>query len=520
MVFCLFADDVALLPQGLFERMLGAAKKNPARFEDYARRLFRAMAERGGEVDFTPVKWFNGGLFDDDAALPLEAADVEALERAAGLDWSEIDPSILGTLFERGLDPDKRSQLGAHYTDRDKIMRIVNPVVVRPLAAEWDAAKGEIAVLLGKAEVAKAPSARTKARNDAATRLRAFLDRLRAFRVLDPACGSGNFLYLSLLALKDLEHRVMVEAEALGFQREFVGVGPQAVLGIELNPYAAELARVSVWIGDIQWARRHGYAPEENPVLRKLDTIECRDAVLAPDGARAPWPKADAIVGNPPFLGDKAMRGGLGDNYTARLRTAYAGRVPGAADFVCYWFDKAREALASGTTERAGLVATQSIRNGANREVLEAICAAGRIFDAWDDEPWTIEGAAVRVALVCFGKSNASEVPHLDGAPVAEIRADLRASGADLTRARRLFENRGLCLQGPVKVGAFDIEGKVARQWLTEALNPNGRPNTDVVRPWINGQDITRRPSDWWIVDFSDMPELGFARAMTRTKRR
>src|SRR4051812_36344554 len=164
----------------------------------------------------------------------------------------------MGTLFERGLDPGKRGQLGAHYTDRDKIMLIVEPVVVRPLANEWDRLKGEVVALLDRAGATKTASARTKARNEAAARFRAFLDRLRAFRVLDPACGSGNFLYLSLLALKDLEHRAMVEAEALGIQREFPQVGPEAVLGIEVNPYAAELARVSVWIGHIQWARRHG----------------------------------------------------------------------------------------------------------------------------------------------------------------------------------------------------------------------------------------------------------------------
>ncbi len=166
-------------------------------------------------------------------------------------------------------------------------------------------------------------------RAQAAVELAAFLARLRAYRVLDPACGSGNFLYLSLLALKDLELRVATDAEALGLQRGFLEVGPEAVLGIEINPYAAELARVSVWIGHIQWARRHGLPPPENPVLRALDTIECRDAILAPDGTPAAWPAADAIVGNPPFLGGKRLRSVLGDAYCEQLFAAYAGSRAG-----------------------------------------------------------------------------------------------------------------------------------------------------------------------------------------------
>jgi len=371
LVFCLFADDVALLPSGLFERMLTAARRNPGRFADFARRLFRAMAERGGEVDFTPVQWFNGGLFDDDAALPLDGDDIALLERTAALDWADIDPSILGTLFERGLDPDKRSQLGAHYTDREKIERLIDPVIRHPLLAEWAAAKQRIADALAKAAAARpGNSAARRARAAAETKLRGFLDGLRAFRVLDPACGSGNFLYLSLLALKDLEHQAIVEAEAMGLQPEFRQVGPEAVLGIEINPFAAELARVSVWIGHIQWARRHGLPAPADPVLRSLHTIECRDAVLAPDGTAAAWPKADAIVGNPPFLGDKGMLGILGDEYTLALRAAYPD-VPRSADLVCYWFDTAGKAMASGHVKRVGLVATQTIRKGTNTNLYD-----------------------------------------------------------------------------------------------------------------------------------------------------
>ncbi len=501
LVFCLFADDVGLLPAGLFERMLAAARKDPARFQGYGRRLFAAMAERGGEMDFTPIPWFNGGLFDTDAALPLGAEDVALVQRAAALDWAEVDPSILGTLFERGLDPDKRSQLGAHYTDRAKIELLIDPVIRRPLQAEWGAARSGMEAALSKAAAAKAPAAATRARNEAAGLLRAFLDRLRAYRVLDPACGSGNFLYLSLLALKDLEHRAMVEAEALGLQREFPQVGPEAVLGIEVNPYAAELARVSVWIGHIQWARRHGFPAPSDPVLRKLDTIECRDAVLAEDGTPAPWPPADAQVGNPPFLGGKRLRTVLGDAYCKRLFAAYAGQVPAEADLVCYWVARAQQAIAAGDLARAGLVVTNSIRGGANRRVLEPMAQAGTISAAWADEPWTLDGAAVRVSLVCWERDQVP-APTLDGVAVPAIHADLTAGAANLTTARKLPENAGVAFMGDTKGGAFDVPGELARRWLRLPSNANGRPNADVLRPWANGMDVTRRPSDTWIIDF------------------
>ena len=271
---------------------------------------------------------------------------------ASDLDWSEIDPSILGTLFERGLDPDKRAQLGAHYTDRDKIMLLVEPVVIRPLLAEWNAEKTAIAAELERADAARSRAARTKRLNEAERRYRAFLNRLREFTVLDPACGSGNFLYLALQALKDLEHRVQLEAEALGFQRAFPEIGPANVKGIEISPYAAELARVSVWIGEIQWMRRNGFAEARDPILKPLDTIECRDAILTPDNLEPEWPVADVVIGNPPFLGTKLQIRKLGEDYVCRLRTTHKNRVPAGADLVCYWFVMAGRQLASGKAAR------------------------------------------------------------------------------------------------------------------------------------------------------------------------
>ena len=501
LVFCMFADDVGLLPDHMFTRMLRHALPAPARFSELAGELFRAMAS-GGRVGFETVAWFNGSLFNDATTLPLERTDIETVLAASDLDWSEIDPSILGTLFERGLDPNKRAQLGAHYTDRDKIMQLVEPVVIRPLLAEWDAEKTEITAELERAEAARSRPARTKRLNEAERRYRAFLNRLRGFTVLDPACGSGNFLCLALQALKDLEHRVQLEAEALGFQRAFPEIGPANVKGIELNPYAAELARVSVWIGEIQWMRRNGFGEARDPILKPLDTIECRDAIVTANGTEPEWPAADVVIGNPPFLGTKPMRGILGDDYTNRMRNAYKDAVPAFADLVCYWFHKAGRAVATGQVARAGLVATNSIRGGRNRTVLDRIVEDSAIFNAWADEPWVVEGAAVRVSLVCFASRDALLPIRLGGAMAERIAPDLTSGVADLTKVARVTQNQNTAFVGDQKSGPFDVSGDLAREWLRLPANPNGRPNSDVLTPWSNGMDLTRRPARKWIINF------------------
>ncbi len=501
LVFCMFAEDVGLLRDNMFTRMLERAHLRPERFSNMGRSLFGAMAT-GGEIGFETVDWFNGGLFDDDTALPLNKTEIETTLKASALDWSEIDPSILGTLFERGLDPSKRSQLGAHYTDRDKIMRIIEPVVIRPWLAEWETAKARIASSLERQAASRSASAQSRHRREAERLLGEFLKRLRAFTVLDPACGSGNFLYLALQALKDLEHRVQLEAEGLGLPRAFPETGPANVKGIEINPYAAELARVSVWIGEIQWMRRNGFAGSRDPILKPLDTIECRDAVLSPEGGEPEWPAADVVVGNPPFLGVQRFRSVLGDFYTERLRAAYEGWVPGGADLVCFWFSRAGRLVAERKIARAGLVATNSIRGGANRAVLDRIVGQATIFDAWSDEPWVVDGAAVRVSLVCVAPDDAAAVRFLDGKETPQIGSDLSAGGAGFVQAVPLTRNRNVSFRGTTKNGPFDIPGELARKWLRLPANPNGRPNSDVLKPWHNGMDVTRRPAGKWIIDF------------------
>lgn len=196
LVFCMFAEDIGLLPNAMFSRMLEHAVKRAAEFVDLAHDLFRAM-QSGGRVGFEHVEWFNGGLFDTDEVLPLDQKDTELVLKAARLGWSDIDPSVFGTLFERGLDPDKRSQLGAHYTDRDKIMMLVEPVIIRPLQAEWEVIKAQIAAQMAKAQISRGAT-RTRAWNTAQALHNRFLDRLTQVSVLDPACGSGNFLYLAV----------------------------------------------------------------------------------------------------------------------------------------------------------------------------------------------------------------------------------------------------------------------------------------------------------------------------------
>jgi hypothetical protein len=358
-----------------------------------------------------------------------------------------------------------------------------------------------------RASLRSADKALAEAQSQAGTELKAFQARLRSFRVLDPACGSGNFLYLALVELKNIERRVAVEAELLGFARSFPSIGPEALLGIEINPYAAELARVSVWIGEIQWMRRNGFNVARKPILKPLQNIECRNAIINQDGTHAAWPRADVIVGNPPYLGAKLMKRRLGVAETKAIRDLYEGRLPGFKDFVCYWFERARELIANRQVERVGLVATNSIRKNTNLPVMQRIAATTRIFEAWNEEEWTVDGAAVDVSLICFGESKGVDA-RLNGAVVAAINPDL-TSGLNLTLATALSENKNGAFLGIQKSGPFDVPGDLAREWMREATNPNGRNNSEVLKPYWNGDDVTGRPRDMW---FIDLP-LGLSKA-------
>lgn len=553
LVFCMFAENADLLPNRMFSRMLDAAKVDPASFPLLAGKLFEAMKD-GGLVGFDRVEWFNGGLFDNDLALPMTAKDIVLCQKAASLGWGEVDPTIFGTLFVRGLDPNDRSKTGSEYTDSKKIMMIVEPVIIQPLLREWDTVKSGIEALITPAEQAveealtsasgypeleeevrtvrghlgtarpqlelfrdltkqrrvratdavrrtlgAADRALTDARVQGLAAFNSFLARLRAYRVLDPACGSGNFLYLALVALKDIERRVVIEGEVFGFPRSFPSIGPEALLGIEINPYAAELARVSVWIGEIQWMRRNGFNIGRQPILKPLNTIECRNAIVNEDGTAAVWPVADVVIGNPPYLGAKLLKRKLGAAETKAIRAVYKGKLPGFTDLVCYWFENARALIKDGSLARAGLVATNSIRKNTNLPVMKRIGADTRIFSAWSEEKWTVDGAAVDVSLICFGDSGDQPVT-LDGNTVAAINPDLTA-GLDLTLAQPLAENKDGAYLGIQKSGPFDVPGAVARAWMAEPANPNGQGNSTVLKPYWNGDDLTGRPRDVWFID-------------------
>ncbi len=514
-LFCLFAEDVGLLPRRIMTELIESRASDPAKFTEGLAELFALMSSKGGYFGNAPIEWFNGGLFDGAPVIPFTRDELRSVRDVSRLDWSQVEPAILGTLFERGLDPEKRGQLGAHYTDREKILMVVEPVVMQPLRREFEAMRDRVeAIIAGRAlsPVTQRGARRTALpawEREAEATWRAFVDRLRAVRVLDPACGSGNFLYVTLRLLKDLEQQAIHwGAERLGLPREFPEVGPHNLLGIEINPYAKELASVSIWVGHIQWMLDNGYGYPRNPVLQPLHNIEQRDAILARDAEGRPvpaeWPAAEFIVGNPPFLGDKVMRSGLGDEYVEMLRRTYAGRVPGGADLVVYWHEVAREQIANGATKRAGLLATQSIRRGANRQVFDRIKETGDIFLGWSDEPWVVEGAAVRVAIV--GQDDGTELARtLNGKTVGAIQSDLSdGGGTALTTARALIENVRRSFIGDQKSGAFDIDPSVGREMLSAHGNPNGRPNSDVVRPWVNGADVTGRPRGRFIIDFGN----------------
>jgi len=509
LLFCLFAEDVGLLPKGIFGDLLTRSVAKPERFPARIGALLAAMRD-GGDFGAVAIDRFNGGLFTEVAVEPLTRDELRTLADAASLDWGSVEPAIFGTLFERSLDPTKRAQLGAHYTGRADIERVVEPVVMVPLRRRWEAVRAEADALKAVWAAAVTPRTRQNRREAFARLLFAFQEELAGVRILDPACGSGNFLYVALAALKDLEKQVIAYGSANGLPAMFPRVGPGQLHGLEVNEYAREIAQVVVWIGYLQWMTANGFSVHRDPVLEPLETIRLQDALLDrsdPDHPKeATWPAADSIIGNPPFLGSFKLRSELSDEYVQALYEIYGARIPNGSDLVCYFFEKARYELEIKRAQRVGLLATNSIRGGANRRVLERIKETGDIFMAWDDEPWVLNGAAVRIAIIGFDDGSESD-RVLNGLPVTTINANLTAI-VDVTTAVPLRENQGISFKGDEKGGPFDIPDSLAQQWLALPPNPNGNYNTDVIRPWMNGIDIVRRPPKTWIIDFGvDMEE-------------
>ncbi len=553
-LFCLFAEDIGLLPDKVFTDLVKHRYKDQTaeQFTKSLRILFAAMREGNSMFGAHIIPWFNGGLFDDDFVPDLPGGSLHELLAACGNDWAGIDPSIFGTLFERIIDENKRAQLGLHYTSKDDILLVIEPVLMAPLRAKWRKVQADVLHVLAQADVAAserspasaaAPdpagnsvkqeiasglrlqrteraSAQPLATTAAWELLKAFSDELVALKVLDPACGSGNFLYMALRELLDLQKKVIIFAEEHGLPEIPLTVNPQQLYGIEVNPYAHQLAQITVWIGYIQWRYENGFAELQEPILRQLEGIQNRDAILTPSGLRPPppntdepqsvfgggqgggepaWPPADVIVGNPPFLGGNKIRAELGDAYVEALFKLYAGRVPAFADLVCYWFEKARAQIESGQLKRAGLLATNSIRGGVNRKVLERIKETGDIFWAQSDRDWVLNGAAVRISMIGFDDGIQQE-KILDDLITPNINPDLTNS-YNLTEAKYLAENAGLCFEGTKKTGSFEIEESIAKAMIS-ATNKSSLSNSDVVKPTANGIDLTSGNRGMWIIDF------------------
>jgi hypothetical protein len=517
LLFCLFADSIGLLPDHLFRQMIELDRYKPANFTRKVRQLFAAMSSKGSSFGFHDIHYFNGGLFGDDEAFELTSADMTILQAAALLDWAQVEPAIFGTLFERSLNPGKRSQLGAHYTSREDILLVVEPVVIEPLQRRWVTVKAECTALAEAAEREKLAEAKAKKKGSAYPKLRSqlqdtivsWIEELSAVRVLDPACGSGNFLYLALRRLLDLWHEARIFSAEHGLPTFLEKqVHPSQLYGLETNVYAQELASVVVWIGYLQWLNQNGIGWPTEPILRKLDNIQNHDAILAHSADGTPiepeWPEVDCIIGNPPFLGGNKIRKELGDEYVEDLFRLYSERVPPFADLVCYWFEKARAQIQTMKCKRVGLLATQGIRGGASRAVLERIKESASIFMAWSDLPWILDGAAVHVSIVGFDDGSQTE-RTLDGKQVSVIHANL-TSEAETTSATELAENSGICFMGPSPKGPFDINAQVARVMLDAPLNINGRPNSDVVRPVASGVDLVQTGRNMWTIDFGTLP--------------
>lgn len=501
MVFCMFASDIGLLPRGAFSELLNAQATNAGAFREALTGLFRAMAE-GGLFGAQTIPCINGDLFtDDDVPDDLTTQEIHTLRQLDALNWAEVEPAIFGTLFERTLNPDTRAALGAHYTSRADIETLVEPVLMAPLRREWETVRETAEAAREQAQQRGATEETQQTR--IAETVAPFLDRLAGMTVLDPACGSGNFLYVSLALLKGLEKEATTWAGLQGAPFES-RVHPRQLLGIEIDPYAHELASMVIWIGYLQWKHRNAMRLDNRePVLEKLAAIRLMDAIVDrshPDGPREPaWPEADVIVGNPPFLGGKRLRTELTDDYVEALFEVWDGQVQHSADLCCYWHEKARRMVHAGKAKRVGLLATQAIRGPASRGTLERIKQSGDFFFAESNRAWVLDGAAVRTAMVGFDDGTETE-RILDGQPVEGINVNL-TSGLPLTEAATLAENGGVSFQGDIKAGPFVIEEQMAREMLATP-NPDGRSNAGVVRPWVNGEDVTGRPRGRWIIDF------------------
>lgn len=553
-VFTMFAEDVKLIPKHSFMELLEGMRGNVSVFPDMVQSLWSDMAGGG----FSPILRqkllrFNGGLFESAEALPVTDEQLELLIEASKADWRDVEPAIFGTLLERALDPRERHKLGAHYTPRAYVERLVMPAVIEPLRDEWRSVQAAAVTLVRGGDM-----------DAAAAEVRSFHEKLCQTRVLDPACGSGNFLYVTLEHMKRLEGEVLGALEDFGvMQATLLTVDPHQLLGMEVNPRAAAIADLVLWIGYLQWHfRTRGEALPQEPVLRKFHNIEHRDAVLeyddvepvtdaddrpvtrwdgntykkhpvtgedVPDDSarvqllkyinprRAVWPEADFIVGNPPFIGKGyAIREALGDGYVEALRAVYP-EVPESADYVMYWWNQAADLLRNGKVRRFGFIATNSLWQTFNRRVLERHLSAENplsIVFAIPDHPWvdSADGAAVRISMsvgeagdhtgilnkVVRESRGASDEREVElSQRTGKIFSDL-SIGANVAGAKKLRFGEGLNYNGMMINGA----GFIVRQEEAKQLGLGRVPGVEQhIRPYRNGRDLTGTPRMVMIID-------------------
>ncbi|WP_185817115.1 class I SAM-dependent DNA methyltransferase [Hymenobacter metallilatus] len=566
-LFTMFSEDVGLIPKASFTGLLQqyATPELRQHLPDALQSLWHKMDTGGFSTELKArVPRFNGKLFHDATALPLTAAQIELLLKAAEADWTEVEPAIFGTLLERALDPKERHRLGAHYTPRRYVERLILPTVLDPLRREWAAAQAASARRL---EDEKPKEARAE--------LVRFHKRLTSLRILDPACGSGNFLYVTLEHLKRLEGEVLTAINSYGHTGLLdlgggTTVGPQQFLGLELNPRAATVADVVLRIGYLQWhIRTYGLSELREPLLDEYQNIRQQDAALQHDPpvprldalgqpvtrwdgttklhpatgqpvpdetARTPvldypnpqpaeWPQADFIVGNPPFVGNKRMRDLLGDGYVDALRKAYKGKVPDSADLVMYWWDNAAEALRSSKTERFGFITTNSLTQTFNRRVLQRHMEANynpiSLSFAIPDHPWVdaAEGAAVRVAMTVAqpGKAPGTlalvvnelviEGEDSHNVTLIEQQGDINSDlslGADLTGTKPLKANERISSRGVIPHGAgFLITVEQAQSFGLGTIDSS----RSVIRPFLNGKDVMSKSRGVWVIDTFGMTQ-------------
>ncbi|MBA4388672.1 MAG: SAM-dependent methyltransferase [Verrucomicrobia bacterium] len=562
-LFTMFAEDVGLLPKSCFSNLLESLKDSPEHFVPMTEELWARMNAGGFSTSLrSDVLRFNGGLFEKATALPLTRDQLLLLIEAAKCDWRDVEPAIFGTLLERALDPTERHKLGAHFTPREYVERLVLPTIINPIRSEWEAVRAAVLVLVGDGKVDKAVAT-----------VQSFHGRLVNVRVLDPACGSGNFLYVTLEHLKRIEGEVFDTLDSLGQRQALmelrgVTVDPHQLLGLEVNPRAAAIAELVLWIGTLQWHfRNRGNTPVPEPVIRSFHNIECRDALIewdsieqvcdvngepvsrwdgrstmphpvtgkdVPDESKrvpvvqyvnpraAIWPEADYVVGNPPFIGASLMRAALGDGYTEAVRSAQAD-LGASSDFVMYWWNHAAKLVRTGKLRRFGFVSTNSIRQTFNRRVLQEHVKATdpvSILFAIPDHPWvdSADGAAVRIAMtaVASGASDgrllevASESDGAHGVAtvtfceyVGKIQADL-SIGADVAGAVALRSNEGISCPGVKLHGAGFIVTPEEAAHIGLGTVPGLERH---IRGYRNGRDLASRPRGVMVIDLFGLSE-------------